>query len=222
MAEKTRPEIILEAIKIFLWPVVIIVAIFWFGNDLKDMLKNRSFKIGLVEVGDRISNLNGSVQGELISQKDVLNQILENSNDSVKVRELAEKALQDIINTQRDIHEEIQNISKAVPGLSQAIPEKAKSSSSQALTATDWEEKGLQALLNRNVDGAIQALTEAEKIRPDLHNVYEIRRLMVKNKNLLTDPNSEHWKIVYSEILKNYSWGISSAARQQMETYIKN
>jgi len=80
MSEKTKAEIILESIKIFLWPVVILVAIFWFGNDLKDMLKNRSFKIGLVEVGDRINNLEGSVQEGLISQKDYLDLILENAN----------------------------------------------------------------------------------------------------------------------------------------------
>ena len=63
MPEKSKQELLLEAVKIFLWPVIILVAILWFGNDLKDMLKNRSFKIGLVEVGDRISNLEGSLQG---------------------------------------------------------------------------------------------------------------------------------------------------------------
>lgn len=222
MSEKTKPELVLESIKIFMWPLVILVAIFWFGNDLKDMLKNRSFKIGLVEVGDRISNLEGSVQGGLISQKDFLNQILENADDSIMVRELTEKALQDIKNAQIDIQEEIQNISQAVPELSQATPEQVKSTSTKALTAQDWEDKGFQALLARNITAVIEALTEAEKIRPDLHNVSEIRRLMVKNKELLKDPNSQSWKIVYQEILKKYSWGMPSYARQQMETYIKD
>jgi replication initiation and membrane attachment protein DnaB len=222
MSEKTKPEFILESIKVFMWPVIILIALFWFGSDLKEMLSNRSFKIGMVEVGDRISNLEGSVQGGLISQKDVLNQILENANDSVKVRELTEKALQDIKNTQIDIQEEIQNISKAVPELSQATPEQVKSSSAKTLTAQDWEEKGFQALLNRNIDGVIQALTESEKIRPNLHNVSEIRRLMVKNKVSLSDPTSEQWKIVYAEILEKYSWGLPSSARQQMEAYINN
>jgi hypothetical protein len=77
-------------------------------------------------------------------------------------------------------------------------------------------------LLNRNIDGVIQALTESEKIRPNLHNVSEIRRLMVKNKVSLSDPTSEQWKIVYAEILEKYSWGLPSSARQQMEAYINN
>lgn len=222
MSEKTKPELILESIKIFLWPVVILVAIFWFGSDLKDMLKNRSFKIGLVEVGDRISNLEGSVQGGLISQKDYLDQILENAKDSAKVRELTTSALQNIKNAQIGINKEIQNISKAVPEFTQSMPEQVKSVSSQGLTAQDWEEKGFQALLNREVNGVIQALTESEKIRPDLHNVSEIRRLLVKNKELLKDPESKKWKTVYQEILKNYSWGMPSYARQQMENYIQD
>lgn len=221
MSEKSKPELILESIKIFLWPVVILAAIFWFGNDLKDMLKNRSFKIGLVEVGDRISNLEGSVQGGLISQKDYLDQILDNANDSVKVRELTEKAIQAIENAQIGIKKEIQNISKAVPEFTESMPEQKSHPRNKPVTAIEWENEGFQALLNRDIEGVILALTESEKIRPDLHNVSEIRRLLIKNQESLQDPNSENWKTVYQQILKKYSWGMPSYARQQMESYIK-
>ena len=222
MAEKSNPEIILEAIKIFLWPALILATIVWFGNDLKDMLKNRSFKIGLVEVGDRISNLEGSVQGGLISQGDYLNQILENAGDSAKVSEIANRALQDIRNAQIGISKEIKNISKAVPEITQTTPEQPKSTSSQGLTAQEWEERGFQALLARDINGLIHALTESEKIRPDLHNVYEIRRLLLKYQESLQDPDSDDWTIVYKDILSKYSWGLPSNYKQQMENYIKN
>jgi len=221
MADKSKQELLLEAIKIFLWPVVILVAIIWFGNDLKDMLNNRSFKIGLVEVGDRISTLEGSVQGGLISQKDYLDQILENADDSSKVRELTEKAIQAIENAQVGIKKEIQNISMAVPEFSETIPEQKSKASTKPLTATEWEDRGFEALLNRDINVVILALTEAEKIMPDLHNVSEIRRLMVKNKDQLTDPESGNWKIVYERVLKEYSWGMPTYYRQQMENYLQ-
>jgi hypothetical protein len=222
MSEKSNPEIILEAIKIFLWPIVILTVIFWFGNDLRDILKNRSFKIGLVEVGDRISTLESSVQGELISQGDYFDQILENANDAEKVREIASIALQDNKNAKLEINKKINNITNVVPEITRTTPEQIKLAPSQGLTAQDWEEKGLQALLARDINEVIHAFTESEKITPDLHNVSEIRRLLRKNQESLKDSDSDNWKMVYKEILSKYVWGLPLHYKQQMENYIQN
>lgn len=220
MSEKSKPELILEIVKILLWPVIIIVAVLWFGNDVKDMLKNRSFKIGLVEVGDRINNLEGSMQEELILQKDYLNLVLENATDSTKVREITNQALLNLEGAQVGIKKEIQNINNVVPELAQTTPEIKSQSSNQAVSAKDWEIKGFDGILERDIDEVINAFTEAEKARPDYHNVSEIRRLFIKNRDLLTDPTSDNWKTVYKKILEKYSWGMPANARQQMQEYI--
>lgn len=220
MSEKSKPELILEIVKTLLWPVIIIVAVLWFGNDVKDMLKNRSFKIGLVEVGDRINNLEGSMQEELILQKDYLNLVLENATDSTKVREITNQALLNLEGAQVGIKKEIQNINNVVPELAQTTPEIKSQSSNQAVSAKDWEIKGFDGILERDIDEVINAFTEAEKARPDYHNVSEIRRLFIKNRDLLTDPTSDNWKTVYKKILEKYSWGMPANARQQMQEYI--
>ena len=49
MVDKNRAELILEIVKIFIWPVLIVLTALWLGPDLKDMLKDRTWKIGVVE-----------------------------------------------------------------------------------------------------------------------------------------------------------------------------
>ncbi|NTW07518.1 MAG: hypothetical protein HGA29_06710, partial [Syntrophaceae bacterium] len=116
MAEKSRLELILEAIKILIWPVLIVSGILWLGDDFKEILKSRTWKIGgVIEVGDRISNLQSTLQDELISQKDSFNQIITNSADPVKVRNLATVALKDIESAQKGVAKEIQNIQQTIP-----------------------------------------------------------------------------------------------------------
>lgn len=222
MSEKTKPELILETVKVLLWPLLIVLAVLWFGSDLKDILKNRSFKIGLVEVGDRINNLEGSVQDELILQKDYLNLILDNAEDPSRVRDLTNEALQTIESAQMGIKKEIQNISSIVPELTQSMSENKSRISSQAVSVKDWEVIGFNEILAHGIEEAIFAFTEAEKSQPDFHNVSEIRRLLVKNKNSLEDPESEVWEQVYNKILADYSWGMPTLVRQKMRADIKN
>jgi len=221
MSEKTNPELILEATRIFLWPVLIVLAVLWFGSDLTDILKSRSFKIGLVEVGDRITNLEGSVQQELIQQIDYLNKILDSADDPTIVRTTTKEALSAIENAQVGIKKEIQNISNVVPAIVPSVPAQQQLASAQPLTAKGWESIGFDKIIARDIDSAIAAFTEAEKLRSDYHNVSEIRRLLVSDRQDLKDPDSKEWEKVYETILRDLSWGMPSMARQEMQNRLK-
>jgi len=231
MTEKSRPEFILEAIKILIWPVLIVIGVIWLGNDFKEMLKSRTFKIGgVLEVGERVSALQGGLQNELLSQKDALNKILAHSADPGKVHDFATEALNSIENAQKEATKEIlqiQQIQKTIPRALQA--ESGQPSGPQARqetnvknlrTAKDWEIQGFNHLIAWNVDSAIEAFSEAEKIWPDYHNVAEIRQLLVTNKEALGTRESPKWKEVCKKILNEYSWGMPPDIRREMQKVV--
>jgi len=228
MTEKSRPEFVLEAIKIFIWPVLIIAGVIWLGDDFKDILKSRTFKIGgVLEVGERVSALQSTLQDELLSQKDALNKILAHSADPGKVQNFATEALNNIEKAQLGVKKEIQNIQKNIP---QALPAESgqpsipqtqqEANAKNPRTARDWETLGFKHLIAWEVEPSIQAFAEAEKIWPDYHNVAEIRQLLSNNKEALGTRESPGWKEVCQKILTEYSWGMPPDVRQDMQKYV--
>jgi hypothetical protein len=186
MSEKSDPKFRLEVIKVLIWPSLIVLGVLWLGNDFKEILKSRTWKVGgVLEVGDRVSNLQSSVQEGLLLQKDFLNKIIADSADSLKVQAFANEALKNIENAQKGVKKEIQNIQQTIP---QAVPTESGQSTDQEVNATipntakGWEIEGFTQLLSRSIDPSIQAFTEAEKIWPDYHNVAEIRQLLIKER----------------------------------------
>ncbi|SEM59593.1 hypothetical protein SAMN04489760_12518 [Syntrophus gentianae] len=232
MTEKSRSEFILEAIKALIWPILIIAGVIWLGNDFKDMLQSRTFKIGgVLEVGDKVSDkvtvLQDSLQQELLDQKASLQKILASSADPAKVSDLAREALNRIDKAQVAVKKDIQQIQQTIP---QAGPaEQGKPSEPQARSemgtkspkiAKEWESLGFQRLVTWDIESSIQAFSEAEKIWPDYHNVAEIRQLLVKNREELRDRESPKWKEVCQKILADYSWGMPPDARRDMEKIV--
>jgi len=230
MAEKSKLELIIDLVKALIWPVLIVCGIFWLGNDFKEILKNRKVNIvGVFEIGDRITALQSSLQDELVVQRDKLEEIALNSADSAKVHQLATQALQGINNTRAGVTKEIRNIQKAIPLEESAVREPQRvvqksvttiRSSSAPETAGEWEEAGFAALIAKNVTSALNAFKEAEKIRPDYHNVAEIRRLLFQRRETLASGNSQAWPELYRTILAKYSWGMPLSAREKMQQYL--
>jgi len=227
MSEKSRLEFTLEIIKIFLWPTLITFAVIWLGPDLKEILKNRTWKIGVVEVGDRINNLQESMQDALMLQKDYLIKIKVNSASSDKVKELAENAINTIDNSQKGVKKDINNIQQALP--QKPLVESAITTDKNVIqegkkldpnSARSWELNGFKYILSRDIEPAIQAFSEAEKIWPDYHNVGEIRNLLVSNHQALETKDSAKWKECYQRILKDLAWGMPQKIRQDMQKYL--
>lgn len=224
MTEKSRPELVLEAIRIFIWPTLIVFAVLWLGTDLKEILKSRTWKIGIVEVGDRISNLGNSLQNALLVQEGYLNKILANPTDTSKVKEYASQAIEAIENAQKGAKKDVQNIKEAIPqslppGLVQEAPAKG-ASEKEPSTAKEWETLGFKYLLTKNIQLAIQAFSQAEKLWPDYHNVSEISKLLVQNRGSLEETNSHRWKEIYEKIITQFSWGMPREVRDEMQEYI--
>ncbi|MBF0227711.1 MAG: adenylate/guanylate cyclase domain-containing protein [Desulfobacterales bacterium] len=87
------------------------------------------------------------------------------------------------------------------------------------LTALDWEEKGFNYLLEKNINDALYAFSKAEEIWPDYHHVSEIRVLLNNEKD--SDENDNKWKRIFSIIISKYSWGIPSEIKKQMDEFLE-
>jgi hypothetical protein len=217
MTEKSRSEFILEIVKTLIWPALIILAVFWLGSDLKEMLKSRTWKIGIIEVGDRITTLKDTMQSEFLLQKDYLDKILSNYKDPGKVQEYANKALISIENAQKGVKKDIQTIQENIPITLPVAVSQKKTNGNKPNTAQGCEALGFKYLMEKEIDPAIEAFSESERIWPDYHNVAEIRRLLTERRETLKTKDSHQWKLLYQIILKQFSWGIPSEVRQQMQ-----
>ena len=225
MADNNTSKVILEAVRILVWPILAVSAVLWLGPDLRDVLKNRTWKIGIVEVGDRITGLNESMQTSLIIQKDYLSKIKQNAANPEKVKELSDSAVQDIMNAQKGVTQEIQNIREVIPQKTTAAPESPINSTTKTSekinpsNAREWEQVGFGKLIERDVKAAITAFSEAEKSWPNYHNVAEIRQLLVTGERDLSSAASPKWRELYQHILKDLSWGMPTETRQKMQSY---
>jgi len=216
MSEKSRAEFILEVIKLLLWPTLIVIAVMWLQDDVIDLLKSRTWKIGIIEVGNKIENLENTVQGELILQKDYLIKILNNSSDSTKVREYVHLAMGSIENAQSGVKKDIQSIQETIPERRESQLVSQQTMEEKPKTAKRWEYLGFNNLVEMEIDDAIEAFTESEKLWPNYHNVSEIRLLLVEKREILKAKDSPEWRALYNEILEKYSWGMPSDIRQKL------
>ena len=82
--------------------------------------------------------------------------------------------------------------------------------------ALKYEREGYINLLSSRYDKAIKSFENSERIYPTFHQVYEISRLLKKNRNKLPQQK----KRIFNEILDNYSWGAPSDLLEEMRKQI--
>jgi len=87
--------------------------------------------------------------------------------------------------------------------------------------AEKFEKEGFHFLINKDVDSAIGLFVKSENSYNGYHQVYEIARYLRKNKSKLENPKSEFWKTAYSDILSNFSWGMTDEIKSELKTQLK-
>lgn len=81
--------------------------------------------------------------------------------------------------------------------------------STKAEQAKKMERQAFDFLFEKNVDAAIQKLEECNKVFPTYNSVYDIAKLLKKERQNLTDKKSSKWSDIYKTILNQYSWRLS-------------
>jgi hypothetical protein len=100
----------------------------------------------------------------------------------------------------------------------QTTPEKtatAKDLTNKLQIAKDKESEGFKNLINGNYDGAISSFQASEDTYNTYHNVYDIARLLRKNKSQMDDPVKK--KEVFQTIVKKYPYGAPPDLLRQVE-----
>lgn len=98
----------------------------------------------------------------------------------------------------KQVVEEVKNAPPTQP-ISNTQPTKDKA------TALAKEREGFQALISGDYGSAIAAFQAAENSYNSFHNVYELTRLLRKNRAQMSDPMKR--KEVFQTIVKQYSFG---------------
>lgn len=84
--------------------------------------------------------------------------------------------------------------------------------------AREKELNGFKALMNENLNVALEQFKNAYAIYPDLHSVSEIYHLLEANKNDFDAPETS--EKIYREIIDKYSWKVPSDTIQALKNKI--
>lgn len=108
--------------------------------------------------------------------------------------------------------------------VTQDISPTAPASSNSRADAADLELKGFTYLIGKDVDAALQAFSEAERLWPNYHSVAEIKKLLAENHSALSaapkEGKSEAWSNVYRVIVTKYSWQMPDEVKKKLSAEI--
>jgi hypothetical protein len=117
-------------------------------------------------------------------------------NDTIK------NPTQKQLNKINEVDEKIFQYEKPLASVNQS----KNNSKNDIIRANEWEQKGFQLLLNKDLDKAIIAFQNSEDNYNGYHQTYEISKYLKFNKSKLEDLNSNNWNNAFVHIAKNLSW----------------
>jgi hypothetical protein len=195
-----RENLILEYVKVLLWPVILIAGFAFYSDKLFGIIENREIDAFGLKIGNRLEEVVSNYKTEL----EALKIDISDSNDSALLKKV------EIIEM---------NLDRGLTQVKQAALTKEDPSSSNIRKerVAKFERNGFTAIISRDVVGAITAFSDASDVWPTYHNVSEIRTLLVINKQKLDgDDSKAAWTEVIKKINDEYSWGIPSDIRKQL------
>ena len=135
---------------------------------------------------------------------------------------------------QQNLGREVQQIQQAVtqapatpapgasapPAAQPATPSAAKpvkqTTETRAEPVVALERQGFEAILERDIDAALDAFTEARRLWPDYHNVAEIQRYLAQLQKSRPSLEPSDWVNINRTILTEYSWGMPPDIRAEL------
>ena len=219
-------RLILDYIRTFIWPVTIVLAMIFYKNDILNMLKTRQFKVaGVFEVGEKINDLNTNAQTELTDLKKFIDEINANINNPSKIKQIATDLSTNVESIKTNLTKDLSQIKResSAPQLNQSFEPLATGDTKSQ--AKEMETLGFKLILDKDIDSAIDAFTKSEALWPDYHNVAEIKRLLIKKRDELTntpkDERTSQWDALNRLLLSKYSWGMPLDVRTKLYDSLK-
>jgi len=210
-------RLVLDYIRTFIWPTVLAIVLLFYKDDVLEIVKTREIEVGTLKIGQRVNDLNQNVQAELADLRTFVEEIRASASDRSKVKDLSKQLADNIEVFEANLNKDIAQIQQetVTPQLTRKL--QTQSTEDPRAQAQNWELKGFEYILSKDVDAAIEAFTKAEISWPAHHNVAEIKRLLVKNRDALgaarNDEKSAPWGQLYRTLLSEYSWGMPTSIR---------
>ena len=82
--------------------------------------------------------------------------------------------------------------------------------------AISWEKQGFQALLERDIEDAINSFQNSENSYNQFHQAFEITNYLNKNRERLESADSDYWKTAFKHIAEKYSWKMPEEIKEKL------
>lgn len=200
-------RLILDYIKTLIWPVILLVMLLSYEDEVMGLLQSREIDAFGLKIGKRIEDISRNYETEIAELKEGIKNAGDNP-DLIRKIESIDK------NIKKELSLVQQQSEKTLP------PEASLPKSQKAIVASH-ERSGFEALLNGEVEQAIAHFDKATTLWPDYHNVSEIEKLLRNQRNSLLETGAsnqqypENWQRVFKQILTQYSWGMPSDLRSE-------
>jgi len=219
-------KLVLEYIRVFMWPIVLIIALFLFKEDVAKIFREREIEVAGLKIGQRINavkenlnNIEANAQIELTDIRELVEELKTVAVQSpASIPQASDKVTEKIEALSANLDKKVGQLRQETMTVQEDLPQE-QSPSNQKQLAKPLELQGFQELLAKNIDGAIAAFTEAEMFWPDYHNVAEITRLLLSERNKFSASSNTAddivWKELYTTLLSQYSWGMPEDIRKK-------
>jgi len=212
----SRARLILDYIRVLLWPVVLILAVLAYKDDVFEILKEREIEVAGLRIGQRVSEVKSNFQAEMEDLRKMVEDLAKADSGTGAEAARAEHVLERISGLERDLQREFSQIQQQSVAVARPTAPAQLQQADAREQAGLWEGRGFEALLNKNADEALTAFGQASAAWPDYHNVTEIERLLRTRRDELAAGSADAWNDVYQTILTRFSWGMPSPVREQM------
>jgi hypothetical protein len=211
----TLGRLILDYVRAFMWPAIIILLVMMYTEDIRRILSERDVNIaGVVHIGAKVQEIESRTRAEIADVRTLVEE-QRSRGASGEIASDIDTKLQNLeLNLSREIAQ-VQGIPQQGQAAVQAPPTPAPTSEplERAERAAAAERRGFESLVRRDVAQALAAFDEAYTVWPEYHNVAEIRRLLGEWRDRLASPDSDAWPQLYRNILTRYSWGLPADLR---------
>lgn len=194
-------KLVLEYIKVLMWPLVLSAALYLYSDEVMNIIKTREFEAFGVKIGGTLETIAENYESEIIALKEQISQL--ESGDDSQTANLIYRLDNISSNVQQDL-----------TALRTQVVDPADQVTQNKQAAIKAETAGFEAIKNRDVKTAIEQFAIAKDKWPKYHNVEEILALLQRNQNNLTTAQS--WQRLYQTLLQNYSWGMPQAVRSDL------
>ena len=197
-------RVLLEYIKVLIWPLILVVAFNMYSDQLFEILKSREIDAFGLKIGKQIDDISSNYQAEIAKLK-----------EEIKKGNSSDELLQKLTRIETNLGKELVQVKTSAMTSDTSIQQL-----NNREQVAQFEKLGFQAIHRRDVVEALRWFDQAQALWPDYHNVSEIQRLLIRNQSALADAdNLTAWKNLTRTILEKYSWGMPADMREEFKSF---